>query len=109
MSDTAEPIVFTRSHPTDFVLLVARVGPGTMTADPALASRYRVESLKPAGTDYASPADLREAGYVKAAPLLELLDKLELAGGGAGVRADDYLRKLRSALTPPAPSEPVDQ
>jgi hypothetical protein len=73
MSDTEDPIVFTRPDPTDFVLLVARVGPGTGNVDPKLAAKANVQSFKPSGTDYATPKDMRDAGYVAVGSLSGLL------------------------------------
>jgi hypothetical protein len=83
MSDTDErqpapepgPIIFTRADPTDFVLLVARVGPGTGNVDPGLAAKFGAKNFKPSGTEYAMREDMREAGYVAVEGLSGLLHR----------------------------------
>jgi len=87
MSDTEQrferemqgPITFQRPDPTQFVLLVARVGPGTTNVDPKLAHKFGAAAFKPAGTDYATDKDMRDAGYVPIARVSEMLGVLDVA------------------------------
>jgi hypothetical protein len=66
------PITFQRPDPTEFVLLTARVGPGTTNVDPKLAHKFNVQAFKPAGTEYATERDLLDSGYVAVARLQPL-------------------------------------
>lgn len=73
------PITFQRPDPTEFVLLVARVGPGTGNVDPKLAHRFGAQAFKPAGTDYATEQDLLDSGYIPTARLAGLRKLLATA------------------------------
>ena len=81
-----DPITFTRPDPTDFVLLVARVGPGTSNVDPKLATKFGAQNFKPSGTDYATAKDMRDAGYVPVCDVTPALAALRAAG--ANIRAN---------------------
>ncbi len=52
-----ERVVFTRMDPTEHALLVCKIGAhhGTLKES---------QHLKPAGTEWATPADLRDAGFL---------------------------------------------
>lgn len=79
-AEAPEPIVFTRPDPTDFVLLVARVGPGTSNVDPKLAAKFGAQNFKPSGTEYATPKDMRDSGYVALRDITPALAALRAAG-----------------------------
>jgi hypothetical protein len=79
-AEPPQPIVFTRPDPTDFVLLVARVGPGTSNVDPKLAAKFGAQSFKPSGTEYATPRDILDAGYVALRDITPALAALRAAG-----------------------------
>ena len=95
-ADPSEPIVFTRPDPTDFVLLVARVGPGTGNVDPNLAAKFGAQNFKPPGTDYAMPKDMRDAGYVAIRDVSPALAALRAAG--TNIRANVADRERLEAL-----------
>lgn len=57
MSDAPKPITFIRPDPSQFVLLVAKTrGNGVVVG---------TENFKPGGCEWATDADLRDAGYVR--------------------------------------------
>lgn len=90
----SDAITFRRPDPTEFVLLIARVGAGTGNVDPQAARRHGLQHFKPAGTEYATDKDLADAGYVRAAEGSAAHDVVRLR---ERVRA--AVEQLRSAET----------
>jgi hypothetical protein len=56
MSDPAKPITFIRPDPSQFVLLVAKTRGNGIVAG--------TDNFKPAGCEWATEQDMRDAGYV---------------------------------------------
>ncbi len=98
------PITFQRPDPTEFVLLVARVGPGTGNADPKLAHKFGAQSFKPTGTEYATEKDMRDAGYWSGHEIRRQLQPIHDALAVADTCFDDdsyqnALDRLRALLS----------
>jgi len=90
-----EPVTFVRPDPTTFVLLIARTGPGTGNVSlPGAALRNGAQNFKPAGTDYATDRDLRDAGYVAAAPIREAIDRFRSQEPRNRPEVGDFLVEL---------------
>lgn len=69
MSGPQKPVTFTRPDPSEFALLVTKVGRGTSTL-------LGTEHFKPPACEWATDKDLRDAGYVPLAKARSAISRL---------------------------------
>ena len=84
MSGPQKPVTFTRPDPSEFALLVTKVGRGTSTL-------LGTEHFKPPACEWATDADLRDAGYVS---LADAKKAVRLASRGTSDGIEQALRVL---------------
>jgi hypothetical protein len=85
VSGTPKPITFVRPDPSQFVLLVAKTrGNGIVVG---------TDNFRPAGCEWATDRDMRDAGYMPAADGWKLVALVKEAAAAAE-QADDRLGKI---------------
>jgi hypothetical protein len=91
VSGPQKPVTFTRPDPSEFALLVTKVGRGTSTL-------LGTEHFKPPGCDWATDRDLRDAGYVSLADAKKAVRRVLMLVGPTSPGASEAAREALGIL-----------